>query len=268
MSHEEEKAENRPVESDARKKGGAANALPAWSGGRLVLGMALIALSLGLLSGLGHRWQWWSFRTGFLVLKWAAYGAIVILLLSAIGMYRARPGRGRPGFGRNLLAFLLSGVLAGIPALGLYRAKQVPRIHDISTDTGNPPLFVTLLPLRLETPNGAAYGGLDVAIQQQKAYPEIDTLLMTDAPAATFDKALSTAKTLRWEIVAADAEALRIEATDTTFWFGFKDDIVIRIRPMDTGSRLDIRSMSRVGLSDVGANAARIRRYIDLIRKK
>ena len=80
-------------------------------------------------------------------------------------------------------------------------------------------------------------------------------------PRQAFDRALATARSLGWDIVASDPPAGRIEATDTTFWFGFKDDVVIRIRPQGSGARLDVRSKSRVGRSDVGANAARIRRF-------
>jgi len=236
--------------------------------GALVPGMALMAFFLAVLSGLGHRWHWWSFKTGFLFLKWSVYGAILVLILSGIGLFVTRPSRGRPGFRRNLASLLLSAAMVAVPAHGLYRAKQVPRIHDITSDTGDPPQFVALLPLRMEAPNGAVYGGLDVAIQQQEAYPDIDTELMDSDPAEVFVKALSVAEALKWEVVSALPEARRIEATDTTFWFGFKDDIVIRIRPMDTGSRLDIRSVSRVGMSDVGANAARIRLFFEEIRKK
>ena len=63
-------------------------------------------------------------------------------------------------------------------------------------------------------------------------------------------------------LVAAEAADGRIEATDTTFWFGFKDDVVVRVQPADNGSRIDVRSESRVGKSDVGTNARRIRAYL------
>jgi uncharacterized protein (DUF1499 family) len=76
-------------------------------------------------------------------------------------------------------------------------------------------------------------------------------------------KAIDAARALDWEIVASDAPAGRIEATATTMWFGFKDDIVVRVRPeAGGGSRVDVRSVSRVGQSDVGANAKRIREFI------
>ncbi len=234
---------------------------------RFVIATSLAALGFAVLSGLGHRWEWWSFKTGFLVLKWAAYAAILSFILSGMRMIATRPGRGRLGFYRNLFTLVLSAAVIGIPAQALYRARQVPRIHDITSDTADPPSFEALLPTRQAAPNGAAYGGLEIAIQQQTAYPDIDTILLAEAPAVAFEKALSVANSLKWEIVAAEPEALRIEATDTTWWFGFKDDVVIRIRPMDTGSRLDIRSASRVGRSDVGANATRIRRFFKALGK-
>jgi uncharacterized protein (DUF1499 family) len=69
-----------------------------------------------------------------------------------------------------------------------------------------------------------------------------------------------------WDLVASDPAGLRIEATDTTFWFGFKDDVVIRVTPQPNGSRVDVRSLSRVGVGDIGANAARIRKYLAALK--
>jgi uncharacterized protein (DUF1499 family) len=84
----------------------------------------------------------------------------------------------------------------------------------------------------------------------------------TAAPNQAFDRALATARAMGWEIIASDPTAGRIEATDTTLWFGFKDDVVVRVEAAPGGSRVDVRSLSRVGLSDVGTNAARIEKYL------
>jgi uncharacterized protein (DUF1499 family) len=89
---------------------------------------------------------------------------------------------------------------------------------------------------------------------------------LTDPPAAAFTRALGAARRMGWEIVAADSAAGRIEATATTTWFGFKDDVVVRIKPNQNGSRIDVRSESRVGGSDIGTNAKRIRRYLGELR--
>jgi uncharacterized protein (DUF1499 family) len=154
-------------------------------------------------------------------------------------------------------------VAAAPPVLMLEKAKSVPRIHDITTDPFDPPTFLALMPLRVAMPNGAAYGGSKVAEQQQKGYPDIKSLVMKAPPAEAVQKAIDAARASGWEIVSADAPTGHIEATDTTFWFGFKDDIVVRVRPEPSGgSRVDVRSVSRVGLSDVGANAKRVREFL------
>ncbi|WP_330970793.1 DUF1499 domain-containing protein, partial [Lysobacter sp. A3-1-A15] len=103
----------------------------------------------------------------------------------------------------------------------------------------------------------------ELAQAQLAGYPDLRTHRLAAAPAQAFERALAAARDMGWEIVAAEPAAGRIEATDTTPWFGFKDDVVIRIEGDGDGSRIDVRSVSRVGGSDVGANAARIRKYLD-----
>jgi uncharacterized protein (DUF1499 family) len=144
----------------------------------------------------------------------------------------------------------------------------VPPIHDITTDTQNPPHFDAILPLRQNTPNSAQYGGESVAAQQRQAYPDIQPALLEASPEKAFDAALASARELGWKIVATDTQQGRIEATDTTLWFGFKDDVVIRISPNDGGSRVDMRSVSRVGRSDIGKNAERIRNFMEALRRR
>ena len=146
-------------------------------------------------------------------------------------------------------------------------AGGAPPIHDITTDTNDPPLFVDVLPLRVGARNSAAYGGSGVAALQHAAYPDIVPVDLAIAPAAAFAKALSAANAMGWALVAADSSAGRIEATATTRVFRFRDDVVIRIRPRDAGSRVDIRSVSRIGGSDLGKNASRIREFIVRLRE-
>ncbi|MGZ4877228.1 MAG: DUF1499 domain-containing protein, partial [Candidatus Angelobacter sp.] len=85
-------------------------------------------------------------------------------------------------------------------------------------------------------------------------------------PAQAFDRAAAAAHGMKWEMVATDPAQGRIEATATTFWFGFKDDIVVRIAADGNGSRVDVRSLSRIGKSDVGANARRVRDYLAKVK--
>ena len=158
-------------------------------------------------------------------------------------------------------------VLVGGVATCAKLVGGAPPIHDIATDTNDPPLFVDVLPLRAGARNSAEYGGSQVAALQHAAYPDIAPVDLVITPAAAFAKALATAKTMGWALVATDASAGRIEATATTPFFRFRDDVVIRIRPRDGGSRVDIRSVSRFGGSDLGKNASRIREFIVHLRE-
>ena len=115
--------------------------------------------------------------------------------------------------------------------------------------------------------NPAAYSGQEAANQQHKAYPDIAPLVLDMSPDRAFERSLTAAKNLGWRIISRNEEKGLIEATDTTFWFGFTDDIVIRISPEDKGSRIDVRSLSRVGKSDVGANAKRVREFLKTMKK-
>jgi len=162
------------------------------------------------------------------------------------------------------LVALAYGVIAFVPPLLLLqKAKGVPPIHDISTDPFDPPAFKALMPIRQQAPNGAAYGGMEIAKQQNQAYPDIKPLVVKTPPAQTLQKAIDAARSLGWEIVSSDAPGGRIEATDTSMWFGFKDDVVVRVLPDPSGgSRVDVRSVSRVGKSDIGANAKRVREFL------
>ena len=165
-----------------------------------------------------------------------------------------------------VMTLLLVVAAFATPVSKLREASRVPRIHDITTDTASPPRFVSVVPLRAGAPNSVEYGGPELAAQQRQGYPDLQPLSLPVPPNQAFDRALATARKMGWEIVASDPPSGRIEATDTTFWFGFKDDVVIRVAPAENGSRIDVRSLSRVGLSDVGTNAARIRRYLAALR--
>lgn len=223
----------------------------------------VIAFAVLLVAGPGTRFGLWNFRTGLLLLRYAAYLGIGAIGLCVIALVASRP-RGGP------LAALLLALLLAVPAVVVpwefnRRAKRVPPIHDISTDTQDPPQFIAVLPLRKDALNSATYGGDSVATLQQSAYPDIKPVKLRMSPAQAFDRALAVAKGMGWTIAAADPSTGRIEATATTVWFGFKDDVVVRVRPDGAGSRVDVRSESRVGKSDIGTNAARVRAFISKI---
>ena len=140
-------------------------------------------------------------------------------------------------------------LLIGVPSAFVLSARGQPAIHDITTDPDNPPAFVAILPLRTGAANPPEYGGGVVAAQQRRAYPDIQPLTLRVRKDEAFDRALAAVRALGWDVVADDRQSGRIEAVDTTFWFGFKDDVVIRIAeaPANGGTRVDVRSKSRVG---------------------
>ncbi|HMM67374.1 MAG TPA: DUF1499 domain-containing protein [Dokdonella sp.] len=230
---------------------------------RLPVLFAVIALVLLVISGPGSQMGWWEFRTGFALMRWAVYlglGAGVLALLLLVV-----PRTRRRNAGPLLLGLVLGLAASAMPLYGLYQAKSLPMIHDITTDTQRPPEFVAILPLRAGAANPAEYGGPEIAAKQAGAYPDIRSQHLDAPPGEAFNRAEKAARAMGWDIVAADAGAGRIEATDTTFWYGFKDDVVIRIEPDAGGSRIDVRSVSRVGLSDVGKNAKRIRAFVKVL---
>ena len=226
----------------------------------VALVVAVVAAGTLLAAGLGTRAGLWHFRTGLAMLRWAAYAGIAALALVALALALTRP---RGGALLALLAAFAAGATAvAVPWTLMQRARGAPPIHDITTDPADPPAFVAVLPLRADAPNPATYGGPEVAAQQARAYPDIRPLRLAIPPGAAFDRALAAARAMGWDIVAADTAAGRIEATSTTRWFGFKDDVVVRVRPDGAGSRVDVRSVSRVGKGDVGTNARRVRAYL------
>ncbi len=129
-------------------------------------------------------------------------------------------------------------------------------IHDVSTDTEEPPQFVALRDTRLQCRNGIDYSG------GKERHAGIEPQIFTQSREQIFQATLAAATTLQWHIAAAIENEGRIEATATTRIMRFKDDVVIRLREHNSGTCLDIRSASRVGSSDFGANARRIRAFL------
>lgn len=233
----------------------------AWTAFALAVVCALAAA----LGGYGRQWELWDHRIGFTIVRTAIYTAAVVGVLALSAAVWAFRQQDRRSAVAALSAAALTVALV-VPAWNLqHTAEMVPRIHDITTDTDNPPQWVALKEVRENAANGAKYAGPKLAEQQKAAYPDIQPHRSSDATTRLFERALAAAKTMGWEIVAAEAAEGRIEAIATTKWFRFKDDIVIRIRAQDGGSRLDIRSMSRIGRSDLGTNARRIREYLKIL---
>ncbi|HEV2007787.1 MAG TPA: DUF1499 domain-containing protein [Burkholderiales bacterium] len=224
--------------------------------------IALAAAVAALLSGLGHRWGWWGYQTGFLILRCAAWSGVAAAALSLFAIIVAVRSGVRRGIVYGVHGVIIGALVFGVPSYEVSAGLKLPAIHDITTDTADPPRFVAVLPLRKDAANSAEYGGAKLAALQQQGYPDLAPAMLNMPPRAAFDLALNVARASGWQIVAAAPEDNRIEATATTLMFGFKDDVVIRITPAGSGSRIDVRSVSRVGRSDLGANAARIRKFV------
>jgi len=232
---------------------------------RIALVLSIIALVLLLIGGPGYRMGLWGLGFGLMdAMRYALFagaaGAILAIVFLLVPKVRA---------GQTVtlvMALLLGALVAAVPVYVRSTAESLPFIHDITTDITNPPEFVDVKPLRQDAPNPPEYAGEEVAAQQREGYPDLEPLETEMDPEALVKLAEDTAREQGWEIVSAVTADGRIEATDTTLWYGFKDDIVIRVRATEDGSILDIRSKSRVGGSDLGKNAARIRDYLDDLR--
>ncbi|MDT8409536.1 MAG: DUF1499 domain-containing protein [Wenzhouxiangellaceae bacterium] len=234
---------------------------------RLALLLSLAGLLLLLAGGPGYRLGFWGLGFGLLdAMRYALYLGAAGALLGAV--FLLVPATRRQQLAGLAAAIVIGVGVAAVPIQIRAIAEKVPPIHDITTDTEDPPRFVAIRALRESSPNPPEYGGSEIAEQQRQAYPELGPLDTDEDAETVFDEALSAASDQGWEIVATAPEQGRIEATATTLWYGFKDDIIIRIQSRDDGARVDVRSKSRVGRSDLGANAARIERYLDSLRRQ
>lgn len=240
---------------------------------------ALFVAAVGYRAGLGEfafvppslHWDY-KFALGT-INQYAAYGGLAAGVLGLMGLGAALPGGAKRGFVGALIAIVLGFGAAGQIAQLYLKVLTNPFIHDISTDTDNPPRFVDVVAAReafaaisKDPINGLEYTP-EVAAQQRGAqlragYPDIAPLQIAGPPAGVFEKALALVEDEGWEVVAAVPEEGRIEATATTEYFRFRDDVVLRIKPEGAGTRVDMRSTSRVGRSDVGVNAARIAAFL------
>lgn len=241
------------------------------------LGLAL----LGLSAPMGVWFGVWDFRQGFTLLRnahtyapWIAGGVIIASVVALVFNFISLQGR----LTRLAVFALVAGGLASLAYIipETFRAPEgenYPPIHDISTDTVNPPQFVDVVALRANAPNTLEYGKSEgmtpetLAELQTTAYPDIKPVVLNDLKAGVFANALNAVEQLGWELVSANETEGRIEATDTTFWFRFKDDVVVYIKEENGKTIVNARSVSRVGRGDVGANAIRLRKFFELLNQ-
>jgi uncharacterized protein (DUF1499 family) len=199
---------------------------------RIALAAALLGALVAAASGPAVRTGLASFTVGILMLPAAGLLGFAAALLALLALWRG--GR----VGRALTALVVGLAIAAIPAGAYVQARSVPRINDISTDPQ------------------------EQSEESRRAYPDIQPLRLKVAPNIAFERAKGAIEESGWQLVREDASAGRLEAVATTFWFGFKDDVIVRVAADGGGSRVDVRSKSRVGKGDLGTNAQRIRTYL------
>jgi uncharacterized protein (DUF1499 family) len=219
----------------------------------------ILALLLLLVSGPLYQAEILGLMNAFLAMRIALIVGAVAIILALIQVIFMRKTISWPVTG---IAVLCAAVAIFMPLSMMNKAKSVPPIHDITTDLVNPPKFVAILPLRANASNPAEYQGEEVASQQREAFPELQTQKYQQTVEQVFDAALSAVKSMGLEVVASDKTLGLIEAYDTTTFFGFVDDVVIRIQSDGQMTMLDARSKSRVGISDIGKNAERLNALI------
>jgi uncharacterized protein (DUF1499 family) len=222
--------------------------------GLALLGAAGPAYRLGLPLG-----------SAFSVVRWAAYVALggAAVSLAAV-FWSRRKGRTGPAVVAGLGVVL--GVLTAASGYGwLRQAQGAPAMHDVTTDLENPPTFEALAAKRPAGSNPLTRSRETDQLQRQY-YADLAPVTLTQPARLVFERSRMVAENQGWVIVASDPDAGRLEATDTTAWFGFTDDIVVRLTPWGTGTRVDIRSVSRYGTTDTGTNARRIRRFVTALQ--
>jgi len=252
---------------------------------KVLLADALICLvagvGIGLIALVGPMAVWIGasdFRFGFGLLQfvnswsiWVAGGALIIgIAIAIIGAIMKVEGALKLS-GFAIVGAVSAGLAYYIPET--FRPPEgTPAIHDIATDPYQPLQFDAIVPLRVDAANNMDYGIMEGITPRQhiemqlEAYPDIVPQVYDDSVAEVFERAMTAIDQLGWEIVHADVNEGRIEATDTTFWFRFKDDVVIEITTDRVDTILHARSTSRVGRSDVGKNAARLREFFALMQ--
>ena len=247
------------------------------------------------VAALGTKFGFWPWQVGLgqmtidigpTIALVAVVTAIIAQIIAVIKAPRVQP------FILGLLAFLIA-VYCLMRLMGLgAQATSLPPLHDIQTDWTNPIQFSQeILDARaaqgetnpiLDAPTVPDYAearwpgtaGRLVSELQEEAevkegsrgtvYPKMETVYFDGSPADIAAVAERIMDRRGWDIAFSGAtgrengEELQIDATATSGWFGFKDDVAVRLRPVEGATAVDIRSTSRVGLSDLGANSTRV----------
>lgn len=231
--------------------------------GKIALLIAVIGAGAAAVMVFGARLGLWEPITGFGLYR--SYFNPLAKIVAGVGLFALVIHLIRKEMGLAMLggAAALVGAAMLVPMISsmINPPVRAAPINDITTDTTNPPAFQVLDDTRAGARTSLVYAGAKVAGAQAKAYPDIAPLETDLSAEAAYSRALEVARDMGWEIIASDAESYRFEATARTSVFYFADDVVVVVTGQDGGSRVDMRSVSRIGRSDRGVNAARIRKF-------
>ena len=236
----------------------------------MILSIALLAISAAAIMVFGSSLGFWEPIVGFGASRqyndYLGWGVVAISILGII--YNIVKNNEGSHIIKPLFALVLGLIILSSTIMSFFVTPvRYPPIHDITTNVVNPPEFVFLDDNRPGAKNTLVYGGEDVAKQQLKAFPEIKPIISTLSPDKAYEKALNIASSMGWEIVNMDSTLYHFESTARTRFFNFADDVVVQVVKIDNGSRVDIRSVSRIGRSDRGVNAQRILAFTEQFEK-
>ena len=229
---------------------------------KISIRLALFAGLLAVSAVVAYRLEWVGFQIAVPGLAIAALCGLLAALSGVLALFGAIR-RGKSAM--PALIGMLLGLVVAMPVLfSVLAGSGVPRIHDISTDLDHPPDFNVIKSLRAATDNPLERKSPDNLDQlQREGYPDLKPLILNRSPEVVFEQALKLVKSREWHIAEASAASGTIEATAITPIMAFKDDVIIRIQNTGQTTRVDMRSVSRVGISDLGVNAKRIRHFLD-----
>ena len=225
---------------------------------------------LVFLSGpFGYKFLGVGLQPSLIAVLVAVFGGVILAIFAGFFVFKSIRNRTVPDRNLCLVSLIISLLPLIIMAPQIVAAVSVPPIHDISTDTQTPPSFVETKLARIGAQNGVEYGDAvwpaeRLAAATLSAYPELRPINSSLERSKAVEKSREVLQAMGLEVISVDFEAGRLEALGTSFWFGFKDDIVVRVQeaPNANGVRIDIRSKSRVGQSDLGVNAKRVLVFI------
>ena len=241
----------------------------------LIAALAIGAAAVIALAGPGTRFGWWDYGTGLTIMREMKIPVIILAALAGVSTLIAL-ATGERLAALTLIATVVAGIAAFVPIKFEQLVAANPFIHDITTDFDDPPEILAGAELPRRNPSEyvgtqmAPRSDLTVAEAQQEAFPDIKPVIVKLSKEEAGKHVQSVIEDMRMDILQASprGQAESIEAACTSFWFGFIDDFVVRLTPENSGTRIDVRSKSRVGRSDLGANANRIRIFYDKLRDR